>query len=130
MLTQYVLPGARTTGSVLAFVIAWCAAAAFAQDEPRNSLIFRVTAKNVQLTLTEKESRLLELPNRIKTVDGFDPAIVKITTVDNFHQVRVLAATPGFTSIILVDEQGQRYTVDLLLHGDVNQFQALDRQAA
>jgi pilus assembly protein CpaC len=131
MLTQYVLPWARTTGSVLAFVIVCCAAQAFAQNEPpRNSLIYRVTAKNVQLTLTEKESRLLELPNRIKTVDGFDPAIVKITTVDNFHQVRVLAVTPGFTQIILVDEQGQSYTVDLLINGDVKQFQALIRQAA
>jgi pilus assembly protein CpaC len=130
MLTQNVLPWARTTGSVLAFVIAWCAAQAFAQNEPRNSLIFRVTAKNVQLTLTEKESRLLELPNRIKTVDGFDPQIVKITTVDNFHQVRLLAAQPGFTSIILVDEQGQSYTIDVLVNGDVKQFQALVRQAA
>src|SRR6516164_481125 len=130
MLTQYVLPWARTTGSVLAIFLAWCAAAAQAQDEPRNVLVFRVTAKNVQLTLTEKESRLLELPNRIKSVDGFDPSIVKITTVDNFHQVRLLAVTPGFTSIVLVDEQGQSYTVDLLINGDVKQFQALIRQAA
>ena len=85
-------------GCVLALLSSWSAREACAQGEARNALIFRVNAKNSQLTLTEKDARLLELPARIKTVDGFDPAIVKITTVDNFHQVRVLAVTPGFSA--------------------------------
>ncbi len=130
MLTQIAIRYASTMGFVLALLSCWSASEAFAQGEARNALIFRVNAKNSQLTLTEKDARLLELPARIKTVDGFDPATVKITTVDNFHQVRVLAVTPGFTSITLVDEQGQSYTVDLLINGDVKQFQALIRQAA
>lgn len=103
---------------------------ACAQAEGRNALVFRVTSHHSQLTLTEKEARLIELPARIKTVDGFDPAILKITTVDNFHQVRVLAVTPGYTNITLVDETGQSYKVDILVNGDVRQFEALIRQAA
>lgn len=130
MLTQTAIRYASTVGFVLALLSSWSAREAGAQDEARNALVFRVNAKNSQLTLTEKDARLLELPARIKTVDGFDPAIVKITTVDNFHQVRVLAVTPGFTAITLVDEHGQSFTVDVLVNGDVKQFQALIRQAA
>jgi pilus assembly protein CpaC len=130
MLTRLIVRCASTVGIVLALVAFCWTTSAQAQNDARNALVFRATGKNTQLTLTEKEARLLELPDRIKTVDGFDPAIVKITTVDNFHQVRVLALAPGFTQIVLVDEHGLSYTVDVLVNGDVKQFQALIRQAA
>src|SRR5262245_32865100 len=130
MLTHAFVRSASTVGFVLALFSSWCASGAFAQDEARNAMVYRVATKNSQLTITEKEARLLELPARIKTVDGFDPAIVKITTVNNFHQVRMLALAPGFTTITLVDEHGQGYNVDVLVNGDVKQFQALIRQAA
>ena len=130
MLTQTFVRYASTLGCVLALFSFWSAAGAQAQSEAHNALIYRVTAKTSQLTLTEREARLLELPARIKTVDGFDPAIVKITTVDNFQQVRMLALAPGFTTVTLVDEHGQGHNVDVLVNGDVKQFQALIRQAA
>ncbi len=130
MLTQTFVRLASTAGIVLAFFCSWCATGAEAQAEVHNALVYRVTAKNSQLTITEKEARLLELPARIKTVDGFDPSIVKITTVDNFHQVRMLALAPGFTTVTLVDEHGQGHNVEVLVNGDVKQFQALIRQAA
>ena len=130
MLTQFVIRCAGATGVALALFVAGTPHEARAQNETRNSLVFRAAAKNSQLTLTEKEARLLELPDRIKSVDGFDPSIVKITTVDNFHQVRLLGLTPGFTSVTLVDQHGQSYTIEVLVNGDVKQFQALIRQAA
>ncbi|MGQ0637406.1 MAG: type II and III secretion system protein family protein [Planctomycetaceae bacterium] len=97
---------------------------------PKNALVFHVSDKTTQLSLTEKESRLLELDARIRTVDGFDPAVVKITTVDNFHQVRILALTPGYTTVVMVDEHGQSYTIDVLISGDVKQLEAVIRRAA
>ncbi len=99
-------------------------------DDAPHPLIYRPFTRNSQLSITEKEVRLLELPAKIKTVDGFDPTVIKIDTVDNFHQVRMLALIPGFTSVVLVDENGQHYTIDVLVNGDVKQFQALIRQAA
>lgn len=105
--------------------------AALAESQaPHNTLIFRVTEKTSQLSMTEKESRLIELDGRIKTVDGFDPAILKVTTVDNFHQVRILALTPGFTSLIMVDEFGHSHTIEVLVSGDVKQLDAIIRRAA
>jgi pilus assembly protein CpaC len=100
------------------------------QDEGPHPLIYRPIGRNSQVSITEKEVRLIELPARIRSVDGFDPTIIKIDTVDNFHQVRMLALVPGFTQVVLVDENGQHYTIDVLVHGDVKQFQALIRQAA
>lgn len=95
-----------------------------------NTLVYRVAEKTSQLSLMEKESRLFEMAARIKTVDGFDPSVVKITTVDNFHQVRVVAMAPGFTSVILVDEHGHSFTVEILVSGDVRQLEAVIRKAA
>src|SRR4029077_3722321 len=121
---------ASTTGIVLALFAFWATPPVSAQNDTQNVLIYRPTARHSQLSMTEKESRLIELPTRIKTVDGFVPAIVKITTVDNFHQVRILALKSDFTSVVLVDENGLSYTVDVLVKDNVRQFQALIRQAA
>src|SRR5579872_1859022 len=130
MLIQNVIRRAGTWGIVLALFISWVARDACAQTEA-HPLVFRPSGRNSQFSLTEREVRLLELPAKIKTVDGFDPTIVKIDTVEsNFQQVRLLALIPGFTSVVLVDENGQSYTIDVLVNGDVKQFQALIRQAA
>lgn len=129
MLTKHVRT-AGTIGIVLAFLAVWAIPPAHAQNDTRNVLIYRPTTKSSQLSLSEKEVRLLELPAKIKTVDSFDPAVVRITTVENFQQVRLVALAPGFTSITLVDEHGQSYTVDVLIKDDVRQFQALVREAA
>ena len=117
-------------GIVLALLATWTAGEARAQNDGQHHLVYRPAARNSQLTLTEKEVRLLELPVKIRSVDGFDPTIIKIDTVENFQQVRMLALVPGFTSVVLVDENGQSYNIDVLVNGDVKQFQALIRQAA
>jgi pilus assembly protein CpaC len=140
MLTRLVVRFAGPALVVLASLVSGAACVALAQEAPAEDaraqdnaphpLVFRPSARNSQLSITEKEVRLLELPARIRSVDGFDPTIVKIDTVNNFHQVRMLALVPGFTSVVLVDENGQSYTVDVLVNGDVKQFQALIRQAA
>jgi pilus assembly protein CpaC len=135
MQTQNFTRHASTYGIVLALFACWATPPAWAQapagqNDTQNVLIYRPTGRHTQLSMTEKEARLIELPARIKTVDGFDPAIVKITTVDNFHQVRVLALKSDFTSIVLVDENGMSYTVDVLVKDNVRQFQALIREAA
>ena len=130
MLTKHVVRHAGTWGIVLALLASAASRDAFAQNDAPHPLVFRPSARNSQFTITEREVRLLELPAKIKTVDGFDPKIVQIDTVENFNQVRMLALVPGFTSIVLVDENGQSYTVDVLVNGDVKQFQALIRQAA
>src|SRR5436853_33020 len=111
------VPSAGKLGIVLALLTTWAACDALAQ-EPRpqdapaqeaqaqndgpHPLVYRPATKDSQLSLTEKEVRLLELPARIKSVDGFDPTIIRIDTVENFHQVRMLALVPGFTSVVLV----------------------------
>jgi pilus assembly protein CpaC len=109
---------------------------ASAQDDPRNSLIFQVQTKQTSLSLIEKSSRVIALNNRIKTVDGFDPAVVKVTTigdpqrpeVNDPRKIRVTAVAPGLTSLILVDETGESYVVEVLVSGDTKQLEAIIRR--
>jgi pilus assembly protein CpaC len=118
-------------GSLLILIGSLLPMAARAEPEaPHNSLVYRVTEKTSELSLTEKESRLVELEGRIKTVDGFDPAILKVSTVDSFHQVRILGLAPGFTSLTVVDEFGHSFTINVLVSGDVKQLEAIIRKAA
>lgn len=110
---------------------------ASAQDDPRNSLIFQVQTKQTSLSLIEKSSRVISLTNRIKTVDGFDPSVVKVTTigdpqrpeVNDPRKIRVTAVAPGLTSLILVDETGESYVVEVLVSGDTKQLEAIIRKA-
>jgi pilus assembly protein CpaC len=130
MLSQVVPRGIAVWGWLI-LISGLCPAVAYAETHaPHNVLVYKVVDKNSQLALMEKESRLIELETRIKTVDGFDPNVVKITTVENFHQVRLLALAPGFTSVVLVDEHGHSFTVDVLVSGDVKQLEAIIRKAA
>ena len=75
---------ASTMGIVLALLAFGTPPPVHAQPDARNVLIYRPTTKVSQLSLSEKEVRLLELPSKIKTVDSFDPAVVKITTELHF----------------------------------------------
>jgi thioredoxin-related protein len=92
--------------------------------------VFQPSAKSRLLALTEKESRLLEIPTRIKQVDQFDPAKVRVETVENFNQIRVIGLALGFTPLVINDEHGREYLIDVLVTGDVKQFEALVRLTA
>ena len=77
MLTQTFVRSASTLGCVLALFSFWCTPGAQAQGEPHNALVYRVTNKVSQLTLVEREARLLELPARTpggRNVDRDHPA--------------------------------------------------------
>jgi pilus assembly protein CpaC len=110
---------------------------ASAQDDARNALIFQVQTKQTSLSLIEKSSRVISLTNRIKTVDGFDPAVVKVTTlsdpqrpeVNDPRKIRVTAVAPGLTSLVLVDETGESYVIEILVSGDTKQLEAIIRKA-
>ncbi len=105
-------------------------AAPAAEELPQNSLIFVVSSKTSNLTLIEKASRVIQLGARIRTVDGFDPTVVKVTTINNNpRQIRVQAVAPGVTSLVLVDEAGASYTLEIFVSGDVKQLEATIRKA-
>jgi len=88
-----------------------------------NEPVVRITSKTSDLKLIEEFSKVVEMGVKITRVDGFDPEVVNVTALDPFR-IRVQALTPGVTTMALFDEQGQVYTVELFVVGDVRHLQA------
>lgn len=97
---------------------------------PPADMLFQVISPHSTLRLIESTSRILETRGRIARVDGFDPEIIKVTTLPNIaNQIRVQAVVPGVTSITLVDEFDNTFHIDVDVAGDVRQLEAVIRQA-
>lgn len=95
-----------------------------------NEVVYQPTGNQGQVTLMEGDTRLIQLPNRIKSVDGFDDALVKVLAIQGVaNQVRVTGVTPGTTKVILKDEQDQYYTIEIYVTGDTRQLESVIRNA-
>lgn len=98
--------------------------AAPAPDDVRpGERVFQVLHPDSNITLIERQSRVLELPNRIKVVDGFDPTVVSVTALSP-NRLRLLAEAPGVTTLSLTDEFDANYSVDVFVEGDIRELQA------
>lgn len=99
----------------------------FAQSEAArvsvNDPVFQVTGAKSQIQIVERFSKLVTLPQRILRVDGFDPAVIAVTSVTP-NQFRIQAVAPGVTTIVFADEFGDLYTVETFVMGDVRHLQA------
>lgn len=104
--------------------------AAQAPAKSGNEVIYQPTGNQGQITLMEGDTRLIQLPNRIKSVDGFDDTLVKVLAIQGVaNQVRVTGVTPGTTKVILKDEQDQYYTIEIYVTGDTRQLESVIRNA-
>jgi pilus assembly protein CpaC len=94
-------------------------------DRTTNDPVFEVRRKKSDLKIVEKFAKILKLENRITTVYGFDQEIVNVTKVERSpNMIRVHAAKPGITSMVLVDEMRNMFTVEVFVIGDVRHLQA------
>lgn len=84
---------------------------------------FQVLQSTSTLSLIELQTRVVELQTRIKVVDGFDQSIVNVTALDP-KRLRLRALKPGVTSLMLTDEYGDAYSIELFVEGDIRELQA------
>jgi pilus assembly protein CpaC len=115
--------------SVLTTFAASSADSLFAQDTGalpvNNDPVFKVASSQSELKIVEKFAKIIEMPTRITTVFGFDPEVIKVTKVEYYpSQFRVHAVSPGVTSLVLVDEKNETYTIEIFVTGDVRHLQA------
>lgn len=121
----------RRTGRVLLLAAALsCCAPAWAQplppgvEPPRPSeQVVSISNKDSKVALTELQTRILELGNKIRSVDGHDPDILTIIPVSN-HRIRLRAEKPGVTTFTLTDEFDNVYSVEVFVDADVRELQA------
>lgn len=93
------------------------------EDVRPGERIFQVLNPTSNISLIEQQSRILELPNRIKVVDGFDPTVVTVTALSP-NRLRLHAEDPGVTSLSLTDEFDAHFVVDVFVEGDIRELQA------
>ncbi len=96
----------------------------------KTDVVYQPTGSQGEITLMEGDTRLIQIPNRIKTVDGFDEALIKVLAIQGVaNQVRVTGVAPGATKVILKDENDQYYTIDVYVTGDTRQLESVIRNA-
>ena len=94
-----------------------------------NDPVMEIESERSQLKVVERFAKVVQLPepHKIARVDGFDPAVVGVTAL-KYNQIRVQAITPGVTTLLLLDENGTTYSVEVFVMGDVRHLQAyIDR---
>lgn len=91
------------------------------------NVIRNITQANERLELTVNSSRILTLDKRIPRMVVNNPDLVTVTAL-SANQVQLAARKPGVTQVNLWDEDGQVYTVDVMIYGDVRELElALER---
>lgn len=96
----------------------------------KTDVIYQPTGPQGEITLMEGDTRLIQIPNRIKSVDGFDEALVKVLAIQGVaNQIRITGMAPGATKVILKDETDQYYTIDVYVTGDTRQLESVIRNA-
>ncbi|WP_197440029.1 type II and III secretion system protein family protein [Calycomorphotria hydatis] len=96
----------------------------FAEDQgsiPSDPVI-QLASKDSKIRIIERFSKVVKLDDRITRVDGFDDEVLDVTALDA-RSIRVRAVSPGVTTLTLSNENGDIYSVNVLVTGDVRHLQ-------
>jgi len=85
--------------------------------------IFQVLAPMSKIKMINLDSRVIETPNRIKVVDGFNPDILTVSALSP-NRIRLRAEQPGVTSIKLIDEFDTVFVVEAFVEPDTRELKA------
>lgn len=98
-------------------------AVTLAQD-PGSSPVYQLHAGENRVEIYQKFTTILEHDARIKTVLGFDEAVIQVEPVDGHpNKITVYALETGITSVELIDENGANTSIEILVRGDVRHLQ-------
>ncbi len=95
-----------------------------AADIAGSDSVVPITAYRTQVELTEKFSKVFETKSFIKRVSSFDPVVLEVTPVSP-TRISVRGLLQGVTSLVLTDDAGTTYTVEVLVKGDARQLQSI-----
>lgn len=93
----------------------------------QQAVVRNITRANERLEMTVNTSQVLTLNTRIPRLVVNNPELVTATPLSE-TEIQIAARKPGVTQINLWDENGQIYTVDLLIFGDVRELELVLKQ--
>lgn len=97
------------------------------QASPISSVVRNIARANERIEMTVNTSQILTLGTRIPRLVVNNPELVTATPISE-TQIQIAARKPGVTQINLWDENGQIFTVDLLIFGDVRELEMVLKQ--
>lgn len=89
--------------------------------------VIQVTTEKTKLEITEKFSKILRFPGKIKRVDGFDNTVLNVMALTP-NEIRVQALIPGVTTLVITDEDKKIFTIETFVSGDARHLQAYLRE--
>lgn len=91
-----------------------------------NDSVVPITSHRTQIELIEKFSKVFETKNRIARVSGFDPVILNVNALPpSTNRISVSGLMQGVTSLIITDETGANFTVEVFVKGDARTLQTI-----
>lgn len=121
--TVWILAGAllcAVTGSPARAV---AQSAAPAEEARPGEQVFLVSSPENRISMTHLATRIIELPSRIRFVDGFNPDVLEASALSP-HRVRLRATNPGVTTVTLLDEFDKSFHVEVFVEPDTRELQA------
>ncbi len=110
--------------ATLAIWMSWPAAAQSADPEP---VVQKIQAGNTHLELRINESRTLTLDQKIPRAEVDNPDLLDFRLLSP-SQAFFHAEKLGMTSVKLWGEDGEQYTIDVVVVGDVRELEGVLRQ--
>ena len=97
---------------------------AVADTATGNEVAVPITAYRTQVELIEKFSKVFETKSFIKRVSSFDPVVLEVTALSP-TRISVRGLLQGVTSLVITDDAGTNYTVEVLVKGDARTLQTI-----
>ena len=91
---------------------------AAAQEQP---VIRNITQASERVELTVNTSRMITLEKRIPKMVVNNPELLTVTAL-SANQVMLAATKPGVTQVNLWDEDGNVFSIDVVIYGDVKEL--------
>lgn len=98
-------------------------ASAGAEEVKPGEEILQVIAPETRLKMVHLDTRVIELANRIRIVDGFNSQTLTINALSP-HRIRLHAENPGVTTLKLIDEFDSVFTVEVFVEPDTRELSA------
>ena len=100
-----------------------------AQPEPAvnvNEVAVPITASRTQIEMTEKFSKVFETKNRLVRIQGYDPSLLNVTALPpSLNRFSVTGLLQGVTNILVTDETGANFTIEVFVKGDARNLQTM-----
>ncbi|GIX03050.1 MAG: hypothetical protein KatS3mg113_0056 [Planctomycetaceae bacterium] len=137
------MPGCLRGLLPLSFILSWALSGLTGHAAAQESLaspavitgeVISILSPRTSLEIVERFSRVLQFPEGIVRVDGFDPNILAISALPPLpgehvsRQIRVQALAQGVTTIVVTAEPGQVYSIEVMVTGDARAVQAMLRR--